>query len=44
VNMKGFDYSNLKNVKAEVLDRKISVKEAKVLTRRILEHIQKGDK
>jgi hypothetical protein len=44
VNMKGNDYSNLKNVKAEVLNRKISVREAKVLTRRILEHIQKGGK
>jgi len=44
VNMKGYKYSGLRDVKAEVLDRKISVREAKALTRRILEHIQKGDK
>jgi hypothetical protein len=42
--MKDNNYSDLTNVKAEVLDRKISIREAKVLTRRILEHIQKGGK
>ena len=44
VNMKGYDYGDLKMVKAEVLDRKISVREAKELTKRILERIQKGAK
>ena len=44
VNIKGYKFSDLRNVKAEVLNRKISVSEARSLTHRILEHIQKGGK
>jgi len=44
VNMKGSKYGDLKDVKAESKDRKISVREARELTRRVLARIRKDKK
>ena len=44
VNMKGYKFGDLKMVKAETLNRKISVREAKELTRRIVERIRTENK
>ena len=44
VNMKGYKFGDLKTVKAETLNRKISVREAKELTRRIVERIRTENK
>jgi len=44
VNMKGSKYGDLKDVKAESKDRKISVREARELTRRVLARIREEKK